>query len=68
MAEPKEVHIVIGGMVLTEGQSMAVCVAISDFLMQLGDAEFRYGLGHELADAYKARLSEVMKQIVYDAR
>lgn len=68
MADPKEAHIVIGGMVLTEGQSMAVRVAINDFLMQLQDPEFRDGLGRELADAYAARLREVMTQIVYDAR
>lgn len=66
--EPKEAHIRIGAYVLSEGQSMAVRVAVSSFLVELEDDEFRNGLGPELADAYKTRLSEVATLLARDAR
>jgi len=55
-----EADMIVGGVALTLGQSLAVRVAIGHFLDQLGDEEIRQGLGSELANAYKARLSEVL--------
>lgn len=56
MTEPK---IQIGNCVLTEAQAMAVRVAVSDFQMQVSE-EGKRDLG-PIADAYNARLSEVIK-------
>jgi hypothetical protein len=36
--------------------------------LELGDSEFRDGLGHELTDAYKARLTEVLGLIARGVR
>ena len=66
--ERNEAHIRVGNTVLTEAQSMAVRVALSSFRMECSDDdEMRDGIGHDLADAYKARLGEVLLLIARDA-
>lgn len=65
MLEPK---MQIGDHVLTEAQAMAVRVAVTGFQMECTeDEEFRKNLG-PIADAYAARLSEVLKIILSEAR
>lgn len=56
----REPRIQIGDYVLTEGQAMALRVAVTDFHSQTGDAEFRQELGCDLAAAYHARLGEIL--------
>lgn len=68
MPDPREADIVISGLKLSEGQSLAIRVAVNNFLMELEDEKFRNGLGYELADAYKARLSEIIRLISLSAR
>lgn len=53
----------INGVVLTEGQSMALWVAMNSFLMQLGDRGYAADLGHGLAANYLDRTLEVMRLI-----
>lgn len=60
---PCEAKIQIGNYVLSEGQSIAVRVAVTNFLMELSDAEYRRELG-PIAEAYEARLKEVIKIMV----
>ena len=62
MSEP---HVVINGIALTEGQAMALRVAVSSYLAELAD---RNALGDDehgraIAKAYRARLMEVSKII-----
>ena len=65
-----EAKIQIGDHVLTEAQSMAVRVAITTFAMELTPSEddepheLREGIGEALADAYWARLNEVLRIMV----
>jgi hypothetical protein len=54
-----EAKITIDGKELTEAQSMAVRVAISGFLFELGDPKFARSLG-PIAVAYRLRLTEVI--------
>lgn len=61
MSEPR---IQIGDKVLTEGQAMALRVAVTSFHIETKDEEFRNDLGVELADAYHARLGEVLTIII----
>lgn len=57
----REPYIQIGDHVLTEGQAMAVRVAVTSFHMEVSqDEEFRDGLG-PIADGYRDRLGEVLK-------
>lgn len=63
MSEHSEAKIQIGDCVLTEAQSITVRVAVTNFLMELDDSEFREGLG-PIADAYAARLKEILKIMV----
>lgn len=58
--EPK---IQIGHHVLSEAQAIAVRVAVTDFFGQVSTDEGRAGLG-PIADAYEARLGEVLKIIM----
>lgn len=58
--EPK---IQIGGHVLTEAQAMAVRVAVTTFHIETGTEENRADLG-PIADAYHARLGEVLTIII----
>ncbi len=67
MSEPREADITISGVVLSEAQSMTVRVAVSSMQMQLGDPEFSAALG-KVADAYRARLGEVLALIMRTAR
>ena len=62
-----EAHVVINGVTLTFGQSMALRVAASDFHMQMSDHETAEAIGWQLADGYKARLSEVLKLMIGNA-
>lgn len=59
MSEP---DITINGVALSVGQAMALRVAASNFLMELGDSESLGpdSLGRELLDGYKARLREIL--------
>jgi hypothetical protein len=63
-----EANVTIEGTVLTFAQSMALRVALSDFLMQLDDGEFTNGLGPELAQNYRDRCSEVLKLMLGNRR
>lgn len=60
MPEP---FIQIGSHVLSDGQAMAVRVAISNFHMEVSDPEFAADLG-PISAAYRERLSEVLKAII----
>lgn len=60
---PCEAKIQIGDYLLTEGQSIAVRVAVTNFLMELSDADFKRDLG-PIGDAYELRLKEVLKVMV----
>jgi hypothetical protein len=55
-----EPTITINGTTLTNAQAMAVRVAVSNFQMECAEPEFREGIG-EIADAYQARLGEVVR-------
>jgi len=57
---PREANIEIGDYVLSEGQSMAVRVAITNFLTQLDDPEYSKALG-PVANGYRDRLREVIR-------
>ncbi|MGY8665714.1 hypothetical protein Q3C01_25605 [Bradyrhizobium sp. UFLA05-109] len=62
-----EATITIDGHKLTEGQAMAVRVAITAFLLELKhDKKFADGLG-VIGIAYQARLNEVMHIILNEA-
>jgi hypothetical protein len=63
--EPK---IQIGDYVLSEGQAMAVRVAVTNFHSMTKDEEFRKELGEELADAYHARLGEALIVMLRDSK
>lgn len=63
MSETSEAKIQIGDRLLTEGQSMAVRAAITNFLMQCEDPKFKEELG-PIADAYHKRLAEVIAIMV----
>lgn len=63
MGGAREAQIKIGDRLLSEGQSMAVRVAITNFLIELDDAQFRTELG-PIADGYRDRLKEVMSAMV----
>lgn len=60
MTEP---HITINGQSLSEGQAMAVRVAISDFISDMAQPEALGGDEHgiAMAKAYQERLSEVLR-------
>lgn len=58
MAKWKEPRIEISGYSLTQGQAMAVRVAVEQFLMELAEDDFRSELG-PIGDAYRERLQEV---------
>lgn len=60
MTEP---HIQIGEHVLTEAQAMAVRVAVTSFHAETAAEGCRDELG-PIADAYHARLGEVLKVIL----
>lgn len=56
--EPK---VQIADYVLSEAQAMAVRVAVTAFYSEVTtDEEMRKGIGYELANAYSARLGEVL--------
>lgn len=57
-----EAKITIEGHELTEGQSMAIRVAVTSFLFQLHDPKFRRDLG-ATAWRYKQRLDEIITMI-----
>jgi hypothetical protein len=59
----REAHIVVNGRVLTPAQSMAVRVAVSHFLMDLAEPDYRRALGG-IGPRYRARLSEVQRLLV----
>lgn len=61
MTEPR---IQIGDHVLTEGQAMALRVAVGTFHVQTKDEDWRQDIGTELADAYHARLGEILTIII----
>lgn len=61
MTEPK---IQIYGHDLTAAQAMAVRVAVMSFQMECSSEEGRNDLG-PIADAYNARLTEVLKLMVW---
>lgn len=63
--EPK---IQIGDHVLSEGQAMAVRVAVSTFHIEVSDDDYRKELGEKLADAYRDRLGEVLTIIIHAPR
>lgn len=57
---PPEPEIVVNGHRLTEGQAMAVRVAMGNFAIMLTDDDaFIQGVGVELSRNYKNRLTEV---------
>lgn len=60
-----EAAITINGHVLTEGQSMALRVAVTDFYSQMQNPEAlgtdEHGL--RMVEGYRARLYEVLRQI-----
>lgn len=58
-----EADITINGKPLNFAQSMVVRVAVSSFLMELDDPDYRKGLG-PVADGYEARLQEVQAMII----
>lgn len=58
MSEP---CIAINGKVLTVGQAAAVRVAVTAFHTEMHDPAAGVDLGRELAEAYKVRLTEVLK-------
>lgn len=62
-----EAHVAINGVPLTFGQSMALRVAASDFHMQMSDHETAEAIGWQLADGYKARLSEILRLMIGSA-
>jgi hypothetical protein len=64
MIEPK---IQIGDYVLSEAQAMAVRVAVTSFYAETGDEEIGFDLG-PIADAYHARLGEVLTVMTSQAR
>ncbi len=55
-----EPHITVNGQMLSIGQTMAVRVAITTFLLDLQDEEFMQDLG-DIGPLYRARLIEVSK-------
>lgn len=63
MTEPR---ITISGTELTEGQAMAVRVAINNFVTDLAQPEALGddGFGRDLARAYTLRLQEVLRLMV----
>ncbi|MGH9900213.1 MAG: hypothetical protein ACRD68_00045 [Pyrinomonadaceae bacterium] len=63
-----EPEIAIEGTALSVGQSMAVRVAVSSFLLELQDEEMARGLGEKLADGYRARLTEVARLMAKGSR
>ena len=61
----EEAQITVNGVELSSGQAMVVRVALSAFLMHLQeDGLGQDELGHELASAYRARASEVLKALL----
>jgi hypothetical protein len=64
----READIVIGGISLTEGQSMTVRVAVNHFLLTLRNPEFVEGIGDDLALNYRERLLEIGNLISRVAR
>ena len=64
MSEP---YIQIGDQVLTEAQAIAVRVAITNFHAETADEDLREQLG-PIADAYHARLGEVLTIILNQPR
>ncbi len=58
-----EPYIQIGEHVLTEAQAMAVRVAVTSFHAETGAEGCREALG-PIADAYHARLGEVLKVLL----
>ncbi len=57
---PKEAHVVINGVTLTEAQSMAVRVAIESFDTHLrADGLGNDEMGVAIANGYMARISEI---------
>lgn len=67
MSATKEATIVISGILMSDAQSMAIRVAVANFLMELSDEKFCEQLG-PIADGYRARLSEVQEAIFRSAR
>ena len=63
---PKEAHVVVDSIVLTQAQTTSVRVAVSSFLMQLNDPEQCRLLG-PIADGYRARMREVEALLVRSA-
>jgi len=57
---PGQVH---DGFPLSFGQTMALRVAVSNFLLELDDLEFAKRLG-PVASGYKARLREVERLLI----
>ena len=61
--ELPEPHIQINGRTLTEAQAMAVRIAITEYRTELTEPSAKSALG-QIADAYHARLSEVLSIIL----
>ena len=63
-----EADVTINGAPLSFGQSMALRVAASDFLMQMDDPEIVEGLGQQLAQGYRDRLKEILSLMIADRK
>ena len=63
MNDTREATIRIGDCLLSEGQSMAVRVAIEAYLILLDDEGFKRKVGH-VADGYRALLKQVMGAMI----
>lgn len=59
----REPHVEVEGAVLTQGQAMAVRVAVSSFLSELAEPEHMKEMG-EIGPLYQARLREVESLMV----
>lgn len=66
MSNKEEARIVIGQIELTQAQSLAVRVAVSNMLMDLKRPQFREEMGH-IGLIYENRLEEVQGLILADA-
>ena len=65
-SDTTEPDITIEGVQLSFGQSMALRVAATDFLMQMDDPETAGALGKHLTQGYRDRLSEILKLMIND--
>lgn len=61
--KPYETIVIIKGILLTEAQSMALRVAVQNFLMDLNDPEHMAALG-DVGPLYRNRLLEIQAMMV----